>query len=275
MSAAPLYHPTIDLAAYQLRYSWTGWPSGGAFRHQPVELIEKTAPLWEKDGLRPLEYRWTAEMVQILFSATPAVAPVLLAARAKGRLDHALRQAHWDISFTRKVAVRSVGDNTRRDVEAYLERQVCKARFVDPGFAAAMEELTVVNPSVDLSQPFESARGRYWYNVHLVLVVDHRHPLHDLAVLKRIRDGCLQIAAQKDHAISRLSVMPEHLHAALRGQVHESPFDLVFAYQNDLAHLVNTGRIWSDGFYVGTFGEYTMQAVRLQQDGSGAHRREP
>ena len=274
MSPTPLYQPTIDVAAYQLRYSWTAWPSGGIFRHQPVDLIEKTAPLWERDGLRVLEYRWTAEMVQILFSATPAVAPVLVAARAKGRLDHALRQAHFDPGFSRKVAVRTVGDNTRRDVEAYLERQVSKARFTDPRFAALMEELTVVDPSVDLSQPFESARGRYWYNVHLVLVVDHRYQLHDFDVLRRIRDGCLKIAARKDHAMSRLSVMPDHLHAALRGQVRESPVDLVFAYQNNLAHLINMGRIWSDGFYVGTFGEYSMQAVRLQQDGSGPHGRE-
>lgn len=274
MSAAPLYHPAIDLAAYQLRYAWTGWPSGGIFRHQPIDLIEKTVPLWEKDGLHPLEYRWTTERVQILFSATPAVAPVLVAARAKGRLDHALRQAHCDVGFSRKVAVRAVGDNTRRDVQAYLERQVSQARFVDPRFAAAMQELTVVDPSVDLSQPLDSARGRYWYNVHLVLVVDHRCPLHDLDVLRGIRDGCLQIAAQQGHAMSRLSVMPEHLHGALRGQVHESPLDLVSAYQNTLAQLVKKGRIWSDGFYVGTFGEYTMQAIRAQQDKSGAHGRQ-
>jgi hypothetical protein len=69
-----------------------------------------------------------------------------VAARAKGRLDHALRKAGLAMPFSRKVALRTVGDNTRRDVEAYIERQVAKERFVDPAFAAAMAEFTVVNP---------------------------------------------------------------------------------------------------------------------------------
>ncbi|HEV3023779.1 MAG TPA: hypothetical protein VGX76_14995, partial [Pirellulales bacterium] len=93
MPPTPLYNPRMHEGAYQLRYSWTGWPSAGRFAHQPLNLIDQTAPLWERDGLRMLEHRWTAELVQILFSAKPDVAPVFAAARAKGRLDHALRQA--------------------------------------------------------------------------------------------------------------------------------------------------------------------------------------
>ena len=41
----------------------------------------------------------------------------------------------------------------------------------DPRVADAMAELTVVDPTVNLSAPAESARGRYWFNLHLVLVV--------------------------------------------------------------------------------------------------------
>ncbi len=59
-----------------------------------------------------------------------------------------------------------------------------------------------------------------------------------------------------------LAVMPDHLHAALRGTIKEAPADLVFAYQNNLAHMLGQGRIWNDGFYVGSFGEYTTHAVR-------------
>jgi REP element-mobilizing transposase RayT len=262
MLPTPLYQPASDRGAYQLRYSWTGWPSQRHFDERPIHLIEATKPHWERDGLRVLESRWTEQMVQVLFSAKPEVAPELVAARAKGRLDHALRQDGLDMPFSRKVAVRAVGDNTRRDVEAYLERQVSKARFVDPRFAAALDELIVVNPHVDLSQPTETARGRYWYNLHLVLVVDGRVTVSNLDVLRRIRDGTIRIASKKGHGISRLSVMPDHLHAALRGNVGETPLQIVFAYQNNLAFIVNQGRIWSDSFYVGTFGEYTTHVVR-------------
>ncbi len=110
--------------------------------------------------------------MQILFSTTPEITPIVMAQRAKGRLAYALRSAGLQVPFSRKVAVRSVGDNTRRDVEAYLERQVAKEQFVDPPFAQRMAELIVVRPDVDLSQPMERNRGRYWYNLPLVLVVE-------------------------------------------------------------------------------------------------------
>jgi REP element-mobilizing transposase RayT len=269
MTPTPLYHPSVEHAAYLLRYSWTGWPSGKEFSQQPTNVIAETKPLWEGDGLRVLEYRWTAELVQILFSCTPGVAPQFIAARAKGRLDHALRQGGIAMPFSRKVAVRAIGENTRRDVEAYIERQVGNQRFVDPQFAVKMNELTVVDPQVDLSLPTESARGRYWHNLHLVLVVDGHAPIRELAILQRIRDSFWRIADKKRHAVSRLSVMPDHLHAALRGQPHESPLEIALAYQNNLSYLTGQTRIWSPGFYVGTFGEYAMQAVRHRAANGG------
>jgi REP element-mobilizing transposase RayT len=259
-----LYHPAVADAAYQLRYAWTGWPSRGySFTpHSVLELIEQTKPHWERDSLRVLEYRGTDDCVQILFSTSPDITPIFVAQRAKGRLDYALRSAGIRVPFSRKVAVRSVGDNTRRDVEAYLERQVAKEQFVDPHFAQRMAELTVVNPAVDLSQPTERNRGRYWYNLHMVLVVEQHAHLRSWPVLTGLRDAFMRIADRKGHAVARLSVMPSHLHAALRAEPDTAPLEIVACYQNNLAHLLRLGRVWSTGFYVGTFGEYSMQAVR-------------
>jgi REP element-mobilizing transposase RayT len=143
---------------------------------------------------------------------------------------------------------------------------VSQERFADPRFAETMADLTVVDPEVALSAPAASARGRYWYNLHLVLVVAGRSRIHDLALLRSLRDSFFKIAAKKGHAVARLSVLPDHLHAALRPQSHESPLEVVFAYQNNLAHITGRRRIWSDSYYVGTFGEYTMQAVRNKAD---------
>lgn len=256
------YDPRTADGAYHLRYAWFGWPSGKEFSQQPSALIDETKAAWERDGIRVLERLWTAKCVRILFSCTPEVSPEFVAARAKGRLDHALRTAEMTMAFSRKVGVRAVGDNTRSEVEAYIAGQVRKECFVDPRFAAKMEELTVVDQSVDLSQPATSARGRYWYNLHVVLVVAERTPLYELSVLRRVRDAVFKVAAKKGHVVSRLSVMPDHLHVTLRGRSSETPLEIVFAYQNNLAHMAGRGRLWAPGFYVGTFGEYTLQAVR-------------
>jgi hypothetical protein len=53
----PLYNPGADVA-YQLRYSWTGWPSAGLFAQPPRELVDAIRPSWEQDGLRLLEAIW-------------------------------------------------------------------------------------------------------------------------------------------------------------------------------------------------------------------------
>ena len=267
MQPQPLYNPRTEDAAYQLRYSWTGWPAKELFSSQPIGLLEDTKASWEQDGLRVLEYRWVSEQVQILFSATPDASPEFVAMRAKGRLDHALRAAGLDLPFSRKVAIRAIGDNTQQDVEEYIARQVSKERFADPRFAERMRELTVIDSQVDLSQPAETARGRYWYNLHLVLVVDQRVRIQDIALLGALRDAFFRIAAKKGHAVSRLAVMQDHLHAAVRGKPAESPLEIVFAYQNNLAYMTKQERLWSSGFYVGTFGEYSMQAVRKRAEG--------
>ncbi len=162
MSAQPLYRPDVDVA-YQLRYSWTGWPTAGLFTERPLELVDEIRQPWEQDGLRLLEAAWEPERIQLLFSTTPKVSPEFLAARAKGRLDYAMRGAQLGCDFRRKVSVHAIGENTTRDVDHYLAMQVSNAQFVDPHFAAFLERFSFEDPKVDLNEPVTSARGRYWY----------------------------------------------------------------------------------------------------------------
>jgi REP element-mobilizing transposase RayT len=261
MTLQPLYRPQGIDPAYELRYSWTGWLRRGDA--SDLEVLESLQPLWEQDGLRLLEHRRCNDEIQLAFSARPDVPPTRLAGRAKGRLQHALSKAHAGFSgFSRAVAVRTLGHNRREEVEQYIARQVKKERFADPKFQRLMEEFTVRCPEVNLAQPSPAERGRYWYNLHLVLVVVERYQIVDRQRLSVIRDGCFRIANKKGHAISILSVMPDHLHLALRGNYEHSPQEIALGFQNNLAYLLGQIRIWEEGFYVGTFGEYDMGAIR-------------
>lgn len=261
MTPQPLYRPIAERGVHRLQYSWTGWPSAKTFACSATHLLAEVSSVWANDGLELLESRWTAEHLHLLFATSPNVAPTFLAARAKGRLDYSLRKAGLAIPFSRKVSVRSLGENTRRDVEAYIEHQVEREQFVDPRFERALLELQVKSESIDLSQPTASAHGRYWYNLHLVLVTEERWRIRDLELLRLLRDSVLKIAMKKEHLISRLSVMPDHFHAALRPRIEESPLDVVYAYANNLAHMAGRGRLWQDGYYVGTFGEYSTHSI--------------
>jgi REP element-mobilizing transposase RayT len=260
MRPVALYQFIEDKVAFQLRYTWTGWPSSGELPEVDLEAVK---PLWETDGLRLLECRQTSREVQLAFSALPAVSPTFLAARAKGRLQHAIRNSGRRFSgFSRKVAVRSVGDNTTADVEAYIARQVRHACFADPRFEAELAKYTICCPEVDLRQASESSHGRYWYNLHVVPVVAERGWITDGSTLAAIRDGAVRIAEKKDYRISRLSVMPDHRHIALRGNIKHSPQEIALSFQNNLAYMLGQKRIWDDGFYVGTFSEYDFGAIR-------------
>ncbi len=155
----------------------------------------------------------------------------------KGRLQHALRKASPNFSgFSRKVSVNTVGHNCREDVEAYIASQVDAASFADPSFRDMLKEFTTIREDVDLSLPTESLHGRYWYNLHLVLVNAERYPVVDRRRLGRVHEFSFKIAERKGYKISRLSVMPDHLHAALRGNIEESPQEIALAFQNNLAY---------------------------------------
>jgi REP element-mobilizing transposase RayT len=260
----PLYTPlNLRPPAYHLRYTWSGWSSGGTFPSlPPAAFWQPLHAAWEADGLRKLEQTCSTQLIQFTFSVRPTVAPIFFAGRVKGRLQHAFRKAGLATAFSRKVGFRTIGKNHPAKVEAYIQQQVEKEPLADPRFKELLRECTVADPSVDLAAPTETNSGRYWYNLHLVLVVEGRYRIADAGWLRTVGDWSFKIAAKKGYAISRLSVMPDHLHVSLRGNVAHSPEQVALAFLNNLAFAVGQKPIWQPCNYVGTFGEYDMGAVR-------------
>ncbi len=262
----PMYTPESVTPVARLRYDCTVWLSGGlAFPSCTLEVIRKTAPLWQADGLILGEHSVDGDKVQILFTARHNVAPVVFAARIKGRLQHALRHNGTPVKFSRKVAFRCLGDNTSEVVTGYLRKQVSKEGFVDPRFEKRMQEFTIVRDDIDLSEPFATVRGRYWYNLHLVLVVDGRVQFKMTEPLAKLRDGCLRISTQKGYRLKSVAVMLEHIHLSLGGIPDHSPEDIALAFMNNLAWIMGRNRIWQDGYYVGTFSEYALRDLPSQR----------
>ena len=263
MPPEPLYRPAALRPAYQLRYSWTGWPSKVPF---PCKLVARVlpdiVPEWESDGLRVLEASLTPGQLQLTLSTTPQMAPTTLASRVKGRIQHQCRRTGIPIDFSRKLAVRSLGDPTRAQVEAYIRDQVPNQALVDEQFRKTLTSFTVVNPHVDLSEPIVSNSGRYWYNLHLVFVVSGRYRVGEPATLAKIRDTAVRICLKKGYATSTLAVLPDHLHLAVRGAIAKSPEEIALSFLNNLAYVLDQRRWWEAGYYAGTFGEYGMAAVR-------------
>jgi REP element-mobilizing transposase RayT len=258
-----LYIPHNLTPVHALRYDWTGWPTEGtaASTALTTTLARDTAALWAKDGLTVIEAQATPEKVQILCDVMPQISPVFFCARMKGRLQHALRKNGTPVDFSRKLAFRSLGENTTQQVQGYIARQVGKERFADPRFEETMRQFTMLGDDAILREPAESNSGRYWFNLHVVLVAAGRFRTTNPGMLGLMRDAAAQVAAEKGCRIAALSVMPDHVHAALRGNIESAPEQIALAFQNRLAHVMGC-RVWQDGYYAGTFSEYDLGTLR-------------
>ena len=71
------------------------------------------------------------------FSVKPHVSPTLFTGRVKGRLQHALAGAGLHVKFSRKLAMLSIGENHREEVEAYIANQIAREPWADPHRASA------------------------------------------------------------------------------------------------------------------------------------------
>ena len=260
----PLYTLANTKCVHSLHYDWTGWGSGKAVLPDSIEeAIEKCRLFWETDGFRLDKWEIKSDMVQILFAVDPGVVPVFFAQRVKGRLDNALRKLGTPVKFSRKIGFRCLGDNTREIVNNYVKNQVGRSDYIDSRFKDILSAYTAENEQVDLSQPVIVAHGRYWINIHLVIVVeDRKSPITQRENFEKIRKTCFRIAEKKDIGIAYLSIMPDHIHISLKGNPKLSPAEIGVAYLSNLAYVLGNNRCWSNEFYVGTFSEYALNKLR-------------
>jgi len=265
MQPTPIYSAErLHEPAYHLRYTWSGWPSAGDFPPEPdPEFFSELEKLWESDGIRLLDLSWSPQVIQCACSVKPNVDPILFCSRIKGRLQHGLRSIRRSTKFSRKVGFRTIGENRRADVEAYIANQVSKASFIDERFASFLQRYTVCDPSISLTEPLATNSGRFWYNLHLVLVTEARMRFTDEASLEKLSRLFAAISFKKGYRVSTRAVMPDHVHLALGGNISESPEEIALGFMNNTAFAFGQQAIWRPGYYAGSFGEYDMDAVRF------------
>ena len=250
-------HPPHDI-----HYSWTGWPSGSGFPAVPAaDLIADLTCDLKSDALELESHTWTSGAIHLTVAASPDVAPVRVAQRLKGRLDHVLRSRGAPVSFSRKVSLRAIGHNRTPVVEGYVRDQLKHVELADPRYRELLASVTVNDATVDLSAPAISSHGRYWYSLHVVFVVAGRYRVGEQGFLERLRERVMDIAKQLGCALKRVAVMPDHMHLALRGDPKLSPGAIAVELQEATAEVAGC-RLWEEGFYVGTFGDYDYGAVK-------------
>ncbi|MFZ2654649.1 MAG: transposase [Victivallales bacterium] len=263
MEIKPLYEPHNLSPAYRLRYNWTGWiDDSSSFPENISGILSSISPFWEKDGIHLLEHKIKNNAIFATVSSKPSLSPVLICSRLKGRIQHSCREEGSPVRFSRKLSLRCIGENTADEVTGYIAKQVAKEELADERYREILQKYTEVKRSLDLSDPRQTKSGMYWYNLHFVLVVSGRYRIENEESFEKLKTCSFKIAEKKGYEIKALSVMPEHLHVALRGNIEQSPEEIVLAFQNNLAYVMGMLYFWEFNYYVGTFGEYDMGIVR-------------
>ena len=267
---APIYTPENCRAAYRLYWSlaifWksAALPTGG--------WLEALANATENDGVRLLEHRHTKSNVsQFLISTRPETAPADIARSVKGRLQYLVR-ASAPKAFRRNYGLRSVGDARGDVVQEYVRTQTEHHAMADPRVRGRIEALAIAGVGDDLLKPRIGSHAQFCYNLHLVLV--NRERGMDLRALEGRRERVAAIAAKKSHLIGAGQLLGEHLHVTLGCQLGESPGEVARSSMNNLAYGEGMKPIFEYGCYVGTFGEYDLDAVRRSLAGESPSRRD-
>ena len=256
---APLYtSDTCPERAYQLNWSYT------LFWHAPPRDEAWLKPLQsatEPDGIRVLQHKLTHPTTsQFLISTTPLISPRLVVQRIKGRLQYILRPRISN-AFQRNYALRSVGSANRHAIDAYIASQLEHHPMADPRVADQFREYQFHDETIDLSEPSRTSHAIYWYNLHLVFVNDWRYRDIDPSRNEQRLQVIRRTAAKKGHSLSRIGLLPDHVHFSIRADLEEAPQDIVFGYMNNLAYVVGMKPVLKFSYYVGTFGEYDLKVI--------------
>ena len=255
---APLYTADNCTPAYQLDWSYSVF-----WRSTPTDFswLDQLRAACEPDHIRLLEHQFDQPNVsKFLISTQPDVAPLHLAQRVKGRLQHLIRHT-MPAAFRRNYGLRSVGSTKREKLDHYLQGQLVHHPMADPKVQERLRKYQIHNPDVDLSEPSRTTHALYWYNLHLVLVNDWRGIEIRDSVLQAIHDTILKASKAKGHRLSRGAILADHIHLTMRCKLEESPQDVALSYINNLAYAQGMKAVFKYSYFVGTFGEYDLGVI--------------
>jgi len=255
----PIYTPDNVKPAYQLNWGLTLFWRQTAI--PDVEWLDALQETTESDGVRVLKHRITdTGASQFFVSTKPHVAPKEPIRSVKGRLQHELQQ-QVPKAFQRNYCLRSIGTVTREVIEAYVGNQLGHHRMADPRVEQRLLRFQKSFPNVDLKKPAFTSHGKYWHNLHVVIVNDHRWMEIRENVLQKLLAMVEGAAAKHGHRLSRTAVLPDHIHLTLGCDIADSPEEVALGYLNNCAYAYGMKPMYRYSYYVATFGEYDRRAV--------------
>lgn len=254
----PIYTPENTRSSYHIKWSLS------LFWHNPPlpeDLWLPELTTHQKTNNIFIENHTFSQQNTSLFTINtfPSCSPQNLVKRIKGNLQTIIRKSQPK-AFQRNFFIRSIGKNTRENVENYISKQIGHHKMADERVQKRLEKYQIDN-KLDLSKSRNSSHGLYIYNLHLVFVRDGRWHEIDDSVLTQNRDIIVKSAAKKGHLLSNVGIFPDHFHLCIGCNIGESPEDVALSYMNNLSYSQGMNAIFQYSYYVETISEYNKWAI--------------
>lgn len=211
-SLEPIYTPSNCKFAFQLRWGLT------IFWNTAVDESVWFEPLvsqLEPEGVRILSWRWKrANVSQFAISTLPHVSPATVVNLVQGKLQIATQNDSAK-SLRPNFSIRSYGTQDRKIVEAYVAKQPSHHPVASPSTQQFFESIVIENKDVDLSRAKRARFGVYWFNLHIALVHLGRWRCGSRDIVMATRDIVTKSCQKKSWRLSKLSLVPDHLHLAV------------------------------------------------------------
>jgi len=261
--------PSFDLSntscVHNLFYSWHGvLGKMKNFPQNTPEIIKQCIPLWTNDGFDFIHFKNKNPVLQILCKTQPNISPEKFSQKIKGRLTYAFKHSSAYLKFSRALGFRSLGFNTSEIVKKYIKGQIDKKNLADNRYKEILKQFSQYDNSISFTDPHKNKRSRYWYNIHLVIVIANRQsPITKNTTFNKIKNLIPAIATKHEHKIADFAIMPDHIHIAIQANPEKNPYEIGLSFLNNLAYAMNMRYFWRNEFYVGTFSEYSLNSLGI------------
>lgn len=229
----------------------------------------------QRYGIRVLEATTSSSEVILMASLKPDESVSSCASKLKGQSSKWLREAMalgpGPRLWSRSYFAAGIGKNTKQAVEAYLAKQPERHGYSERPHPPVFVKQYPLTDADDMR--LQPKHGRTDIQLHVSLSTLQR------ASVFAARSGealaAFWKARERDgkFALLKISIVPDHLHLALKIHPTVAPSGLVldlmnsaqeFLFENHRDAILATGlpQIWYPGAYIGTYGEVTRVRVR-------------
>ncbi len=124
-------------------------------------------------------------------------------------------------------------------IERYVAGQIEHHPMADSRVADRFRDYQFHDPAIDLTQPSRTSHALYWRNLQVVVVNDYRYRDIDRERLASRYRLVIGNAKKKEHWLSQVAMLPNHVHIVVRARLDQSPAEVTFGYVNNTAYAAD------------------------------------